>query len=310
MAVQRPAARSASLSFASPTPIQVALVGFGLTLAIGLGVARPDLSGPSLPPPDRPDTPTATPSPSPSPTPRPTASPTPDVTPTPTPVVTPAPTPVPVPIVTPTATPSTGPPACAYTDVLTPHHGYAEWPISLLDTTHYLPSSYAPGDLVDSSTAGMNGGYLVRGLLAADLRALADTARAAGAAIQLASGYRSYAQQQTTFDYWVSVGGHEQALRTSARAGHSEHQLGTTIDVTSEGGSPPWEYADWATTPAGAWMAANAWRFGFVMSYPRGSFASTCYDYEPWHYRYVGRDLAAQIAGSGLTPREVLWGLQ
>ena len=103
----------------------------------------------------------------------------------------------------------------------------------------------------------------------------------------------------STFDYWVSVGGYEQALRTSARAGHSEHQLGTAIDVTSEGGAPPWEYADWATTPAGAWMAANAWRYGFVMSYPRGAYDVTCYDYEPWHYRYVGRDLAAEITASG-----------
>ena len=106
------------------------------------------------------------------------------------------------------------------------------------------------------------------------------------------------------------VGGYEQALRTSARAGHSEHQLGTSIDVTSEGGAAPWEYGDWASTPAGGWMAANAWRYGFVMSYPRGAFDRTCYDYEPWHYRYVGRDLAAQIVASGLTPREVIWGRQ
>jgi D-alanyl-D-alanine carboxypeptidase len=195
-------------------------------------------------------------------------------------------------------------------DVLTEHHSYGAWAISLLDTIYHLPASYAPADLVDSGTAGVNGGYLVRTLLAEDLEAMAADARAAGAPIQLVSGYRSHAQQQATFDYWVSVGGYEQALRTSARAGHSEHQLGTAIDVTSEGGLAPWEYADWAATPAGAWMAANAWRYGFVMSYPRGSFDLTCYDYEPWHYRYVGRSLAADIHASGLTPRQVLWGLQ
>ena len=54
-------------------------------------------------------------------------------------------------------------------------------------------------------------------------------------------------------------------------------------------------------------MAANAWRYGFVMSYPHGTFSMTCYDYEPWHYRYVGRGLAAEIAGSARTPRQVLW---
>jgi zinc D-Ala-D-Ala carboxypeptidase len=190
------------------------------------------------------------------------------------------------------------------------HHAYGDWPISLLDTIYHLPSSYAPGDLVDSASAGVNGGYLLRRLLAEDLHHMAADARVAGAPIALVSGYRSHAQQQATFDYWVGVGGYEQALRTSARAGHSEHQLGTAVDVTSEGGAAPWEYADWATTPAGSWMAANAWRYGFVMSYPRGAFDLTCYDYEPWHYRYVGRALAAEIHASGLVPRQVLWKLQ
>jgi zinc D-Ala-D-Ala carboxypeptidase len=198
-------------------------------------------------------------------------------------------------------------PTCSYMDVLTRHHGYEDWAISLLDTIYHLPSWYAPADLVDSSTAGVNGGYLLRRFVAAELADMAASARAAGAPIQLVSGYRSHAQQQATFDHWVSVGGYEQALRTSARAGHSEHQLGTAIDVTSEGGAAPWEYADWASTPAGAWMASNAWRYGFVMSYPRGAFDRTCYDYEPWHYRYVGRELAADIVASGRTPREVIW---
>jgi D-alanyl-D-alanine carboxypeptidase len=135
-------------------------------------------------------------------------------------------------------------------------------------------------------------------------------ARAAGARLGVVSGYRSHAQQAATFQYWVDVAGYEAALRSSARAGHSEHQLGTTLDFTTDGGPAPWEYADWATTREGAWMAANAWRYGFVMSYPRGSFAETCYDYEPWHYRYVGRELAARINASGLVPRLVLWSLQ
>ena len=198
-------------------------------------------------------------------------------------------------------------PACTYQDVLTPFRAYTDWHRSLLDTILMLPSSYAPGDLVDSSTTGLNAGYALRRHVAADLAAMASAARAAGAPIQLASAYRSYAAQQSTFNYWVSVSGYEAALRKSARAGHSEHQLGTTFDVTSAGGRPPWEYADWATTPAGAWMAANAWRYGFVMSYPRSSFAQVCYDYEPWHYRYVGRDLAARQRVSGLTLRELLW---
>ena len=194
--------------------------------------------------------------------------------------------------------------------MLTKHHGYTEWPITLLDTIFMLPADYYPGDLADTSLAGLNGGYLVRSFVLDDLRAMANDARAAGVPIQVVSGFRSYAQQQATFQHWVNVGGYEQALRTSARAGHSEHQLGTSLDFTSAGGGAPWEYADWAATPAGAWMAQNAWRYGFVMSYPEGKFAETGYDYEPWHYRYVGRSMASLIAGSGLSPREYIWPLQ
>jgi D-alanyl-D-alanine carboxypeptidase len=220
----------------------------------------------------------------------------------------PTPVPTPVPTVAPTPPPIGNVlPACAYMDVLTEHHGYEDWAISLLDTIYHLPSWYAPGDLVDSSTAGVNGGYLLRSLIAADLRAMAADARAAGNPIQLVSGYRSHAQQAATFDYWVSVGGYEQALRTSARAGHSEHQLGTTVDVTSLNGSPPWEYADWAQTAAGAWIAAHAWEYGFLVSYPRNSFEATCYDYEPWHLRYVGREIANAVRDAGMTLREAIW---
>ena len=111
-----------------------------------------------------------------------------------------------------------------------------------------------------------------------------------------------------TFAYWVRVSGRAKALKASARPGHSEHQLGTTIDFRSASSTKaPWDYADWATTGPGAWMKANAWRYGFVMSYPKGESATTCYTYEPWHYRYVGRTLAERIHDSGLTVREYLW---
>lgn len=288
---------------ASPGAGLLMLLAAAVTVALAL--ADPLRSGQGGPPPTPlpsiTSLPTATPTPTLSPTPTPTATPTltPTPSPSPTPVATPAPTP-----------PPTGPPACRYDDLPTPHAGYADWPVSLLDTLYRLPAGYAPSDLVDTGTAGLNGGYAIRAIIIADLRAMADAARTNGTPIRIASGYRSHAHQERTFQYWVDAGGYEQALRTSARAGHSEHQLGTTIDVTGLGDALPWEYPDWAATPAGSWMAANAWRYGFVMSYPRGSFAHACYDYEPWHYRYVGRDLAARIQADGRVPRLVLWELQ
>ena len=320
MAIQRapmptPMHRSVTTLLAGLAAVTLSLgLVSGLALRIGtLGVVpqpAPIVSPESSEQPVETPSPTPRPTPSPSPSTTPTPEPTPSTAPTPSP---PLPTVAPTPVATPQPTPpGTGNvlPPCAYMDVLTMHHAYPDWPITLLDTIYHLPASYAPGDLADSSSAGLNGGYPLRTLLLEDLEQLAADARAAGAPIRLVSGYRSHAQQQATFDYWVSVGGYEQALRTSARAGHSEHQLGTAIDVTGEGDAPPWEYADWASTPAGAWMAGNAWRYGFVMSYPRGAFDVTCYDYEPWHYRYVGRALAAEITASGLTPRQLLWGLQ
>lgn len=186
-------------------------------------------------------------------------------------------------------------------------HRYGDWQITLLDTLYRLPSNYAPRDLVSVSRAGIGGSGVVRSLLVADLRAMTRAARHAGAAIAVQSAYRSYRTQASTFAMWVRVGGWSQATRTSARAGHSEHQLGTVVDFRSAGGGAPWGMRDWAQTRAGGWMRDNAWRYGFLLSYPKSTRHTTCYDYEPWHFRYYGRDLAKQIHDSGLAPRRWLW---
>jgi zinc D-Ala-D-Ala carboxypeptidase len=136
---------------------------------------------------------------------------------------------------------------------------------------------------------------------------MASAARSAGARFVVQSAYRSYKTQKATFDYWVRVHGYAVALKESARAGHSEHQLATTVDFRAYGGGAPWNYTDWGATKVGSWLKANAWRYGFIMAYPKGKTAVTCYRYEPWHYRYVGRARAATIRASGLTLREFLW---
>jgi D-alanyl-D-alanine carboxypeptidase len=139
-----------------------------------------------------------------------------------------------------------------------------------------------------------------------DLRAMSEAAAAAGNGIGVESAYRSYASQQDVFSSWVKRFGYARALQVSARPGHSEHQLGLAIDFRSDPGGSPFT-GTWNTTPAGKWMKAHAWEYGFVMSYPKGSIALTCYDFEPWHFRYLGRELAAAIHASGLTQREYLW---
>lgn len=198
-------------------------------------------------------------------------------------------------------------PPCTVADTLTKYRAYPDWHRSLLDYTYRLSSTYAPGDLRSTAEAGLNGGHSIRSIVVADLRAMASAARAAGARLSVRSAYRSYSAQQATFDSWVRRHGYAVALKESARAGHSEHQLGTSIDFMSYGGPAPWDVADWGATKAGAWMRANAWKYGFLMSYPKGRTSVTCYIYEPWHFRYVGRERAAVIRSSGLTLREYLW---
>ncbi len=203
--------------------------------------------------------------------------------------------------------------ACTYADDPAPLGTSDQWPYTILDTRFRLASDYAPDDLVELAAAladvapgAAPGGMQLRAVVLPDLRALLSAAAAAGVELAIQSAYRSFAYQESTFAYWVKEDGYDQALRSSARAGHSEHQLGTAIDLRSLDGPEAWDLDDWATTPEGTWAAENAWRYGFVMSYPLGKEGITCYMYEPWHYRYVGREVAADVRASGLTLREYL----
>lgn len=180
--------------------------------------------------------------------------------------------------------------------------------LTVLDRTYALPAAYVPPDLVPAGDAGLTGASgdkLVRAIVLDDLAAMRAGWEAAGLSIDIESSYRSFASQAATFDLWVARIGYSGALLRSARAGHSEHQLGTAIDVTSDGWSG--RVGDWAVESAeGAWMASHAWEYGFVMSYPADSTAVTCFGYEPWHYRWIGREVAARHRASGLDLREFL----
>jgi D-alanyl-D-alanine carboxypeptidase len=180
--------------------------------------------------------------------------------------------------------------------------------LTLLDRSYALDDSFVPSDLVPAAQAGIGGSSgtkLVRARVIEDLAALYAAASDAGLELMIESGYRSWASQAATFDSWAARIGHAAALVRSARPGHSEHQLGTAVDVTS----PGWggRFGDWGReTAEGAWMAAHAWEFGFVMSYPAGSEDVTCFGYEPWHYRWIGRAAAAEHRASGMGLRQFL----
>lgn len=192
-------------------------------------------------------------------------------------------------------------------DILAEHRRYSDWHLTLVDPIFMVPSTYAPGDLRWVGNAGIAGRGYVRSLALADLRAMDRAAKAVGIRLRVVSAYRSYWTQRATFNSWVQKVGWTQALRYSARPGHSEHQLGTSVDLSFVNGLDPWNYADFGATTAGTWLRANAWKYGWVMSYPKGAERLTGYAYEPWHFRYFGRTLAAQQRDSGLVPRYWLW---
>ena len=186
------------------------------------------------------------------------------------------------------------------------HAAYDDWPRTIVDTSSRLPEGYVPPDLVPVSRAGLSGGGSIRRIAIADLKALAKAARKAGVRLAVESAYRSEARQKRTFAGWVRTSGEAEAQRFSARAGHSEHELGTAIDFKAAGGGSPWTRA-FARSRHARWLAANAWRFGWIQSYPSGAEDQTCYGAEAWHYRYVGRDVAAEVHASGVTLRAWLW---
>jgi D-alanyl-D-alanine carboxypeptidase len=162
---------------------------------------------------------------------------------------------------------------------------------ALVDKGHSLPAGYEPSDLVtltEGSYRVSRGGLTLRRAAAAALDEMAKASRADGVVLTASSAYRSYDYQTQVYNRNVREMGQEAADRESARPGHSQHQTGLVVDFGSIDDS-------FAVTAAGRWMTANASRFGWSLSFPDGYEAVTGYRWESWHYRYVGKGLAAFI---------------
>ncbi|GHT76024.1 D-alanyl-D-alanine carboxypeptidase [Spirochaetia bacterium] len=166
---------------------------------------------------------------------------------------------------------------------------------ALVDKAHALPTGYAPDDLVQlAGTAGGDSyeisrhGLMLRESAAIALEEMAAAARADGITLIAGSTYRSYDYQVGVYNRNVEESGQETADRESARPGYSQHQTGLVVDFAPIDDT-------FAATPAGAWALRNASAFGWSLSFPDGYEPVTGYRWESWHYRYVGRDLAAFI---------------
>jgi len=162
---------------------------------------------------------------------------------------------------------------------------------------------FAPDDLVLVPSSYSRNEKWVRKDVAVALELMYQAAKFDGVAIYVDSAYRAYDAQHRIFYNYVTTHGLSEAERFSARRGQSEHQLGTAVDF---GGTSVNYKAAFFDTAPGTWLHNNAHEFGFALSYPKDSEDITGYIYEPWHYRYIGVELALEWKDSGLPLIEFL----
>lgn len=253
----------------------------------------------------------ATPTPSPSPTAAPTPTPTPSSTPAPSPSlsVTPTPAPTQVQISTSEVSPET---TASQPEGIAWYDGYADprtitaeiaanpGDLTVLVNKYFaIPESYTP-DLVlaESSknqyikTEANDAWNLMRAACEADT----------GYVLYLCSGYRTFEAQASLFSKSIRDKGIAHACSRNALEGRSEHNLGLALDIsTTDAGVIS---SGFAGTAAGAWVGEHCYEYGFILRYPEDKTSITGYVFEPWHYRYVGVDLAGTLYASGQTLEE------
>jgi D-alanyl-D-alanine carboxypeptidase len=234
----------------------------------------------------------------------PTFTPLPSETPSPTNTAAPPPTVVPLPTVIITTT------------VRCEDRLPDENLLSIVSKTFGISREYEPIDLTalsDHFPHEVTLGYPseVRSVIIEPLVAMVNDMLAAGLQPQILSGYRSSIAQSIAFDKWLREYPDRAAI-LSAPPGHSEHQLGTTVDFGSPElpeivGEPGIQFhTHFYMTSESVWLAENAHRYGFTLSFPREAFEITGFAYEPWHYRYVGVEMATQLKELGITLTEYL----
>ena len=174
------------------------------------------------------------------------------------------------------------------------------------------PKDYTPTDLVTpniplAATTDME--KQVRKEAATALEALVAAGAKDGVKLNLQSGYRSFNFQTSLYNRYVREQGQSVADTQSARPGYSEHQTGFAADLGSVGHPECDVEACFGSTSEGKWLAANGYKFGFIIRYPQGMDAITGYIYEPWHVRYVGTALAAELHRKNVATLEEFFNL-
>ena len=166
---------------------------------------------------------------------------------------------------------------------------------------HYkIENNYKPGNLV---TVLSEHGYpnKIRADVYEEFKKMYNAAKNDNVSIFIASPYRSYSDQNALYTYYVNTDGKKNADTYSARPGFSEHHTGLAMDLIPEYGL---DLDTFENSDGFKWMQENAYKYGFILRYPKDKEYITGYIYEPWHYRYVGISAATTIKNEGLTFEE------
>lgn len=181
------------------------------------------------------------------------------------------------------------------------------WNMTLVNAENPMQEGYVP------ELAEVENGYSVDARIAEDLNAMLAAARADGCQPQICSAYRSVEKQVQVFNdtvnSWINQGSsfwdaYQRTTQEVALPGTSEHGIGLAVDIVSN------QYAELdakqAETKEAQWLQEHCYEYGFILRYPPEKQSLTGIIYEPWHYRYVGREMAQKIKESGLTLEEYL----
>ena len=161
----------------------------------------------------------------------------------------------------------------------------------------FLNEHYTPERLSEIDNAYLYSekkAELINSLVLPHLKDLLEAAKSSGITLYVKSAYRSFDEQKSVKSLYTVVYGKGGANQFSADQGYSEHQLGTTVDFTTVGVNG--SLSGFEKTPAYLWMQVNAYKYGFILSYPKDN---TYYIFEPWHWRYVGIELANRLNTEG-----------
>ena len=222
---------------------------------------------------------------------------------TPTQAPTPTPVPTPTPEPTPEAEPAPGPAPAPQTSLDDPN----SITVVVNKQRPLQPAEWGPGDLVMPQGIPNTNGQPLRAEAASALQQMYQSATAAGVPFIITSAYRDYWLQTTLFNNYAARDGVAAAETYSARPSHSEHQTGLAADL--DDGSGCAFMSCFGETATGLWLRENAHQFGFILRYDNGQQHVVGYIYEPWHFRYVGLDIATDMRAKGIINLEEYFGL-